>query len=197
MNNLLISLSQIIPIKGIIQVGSNTGQECSIFKKYTNNIICFEPIPHIFEILKRNNNDIICFNLGLGEKNEIKKMYIASNNGESSSFLKPLNHLQYYNVSFNETIDLEIRRFDSLDININNYNVLISDTQGYEINVFMGFGDKLNNIDGIIVEYIDSQLYENDSSLENIDNYLKNYNFHLKEKTIDGEGWGNALFIKN
>ena len=89
-----------------------------------------------------------------------------------------------------------IKRFDSLDLDINNYNILISDTQGYEINVFMGFGNKLNNIDGIIVEYIDSQLYENDSSLESINNYLKSYNFILKEKTIDGEGWGNALFIK-
>jgi len=186
----------VLPIKGIIQVGSNVGQECTLFKKYTNNIICFEPIPYVFDILKKNKG-IICFNFALGEKNEMKKMYIASNNGESSSFLKPLNHIKEYNVSFKDTMELEIKRFDSLNIDMNKYNILISDTQGYEVNVLKGFGDKLNNIDLIITEYIDSKLYENDSSLKNIINYLEKFNFKLKEKTADPAGWGNALFIKS
>jgi len=197
MNTLLNKLSQKVNIRGIIQVGSNVGQECSLFRAYTSNIICFEPIPYIFETLKNNNPDIKCFNLGLGDINEIKKMNIASNNGESSSFLKPLNHLQYYNVDFNQVMDLEIKRFDSLEINLDNLNILISDTQGYEVNVLKGFGDQIKNIDGIIVEYINSNLYEDDSSLEDISNYLKIYGFILKDKTEDSMGWGNALYIKN
>jgi FkbM family methyltransferase len=197
MELLLHKLNQKINIKGIIQVGSNTGQECSLFRDYTKNIICFEPIPHIFETLKNNNPDVICFNLGLGDVNEIKTMNISSNNGESSSFLKPLNHLQYYNVDFNETMNLEIKRFDSLEIDITNHNIIISDTQGYEINVLKGFGDKLKNIDGVIIEYINSKLYEGDSSLDDISNYLKNYNFILEDKNEGGVGWGNALYIKN
>jgi FkbM family methyltransferase len=196
MDILLNKLNQKINIKGIIQVGSNIGHECVLFKKYTNNIICFEPIPDIFKILKNNNPDVKCFNLALGDVNEIKKMNIASNNGESSSFLKPLNHLKYYDIQFNHVMDLEIKRFDSLEIDLTNINILISDTQGYEVNVLKGFGDQIKNIDGIIIEYINSNLYEDNSSLNDITNYLKAYDFILEDKTEGGTGWGNALYIK-
>ncbi len=196
MNNFLQYSLGKIDIKGIIQIGANTGQECNILKRFTKNIICFEPIPKIFEVLKKNNSDIQCYNFGLGDVNEIKKMYISSNNCESSSFLKPLNHLKYYPITFEEQLDLEIKRFDSLNIELKDFNIIISDTQGYELNVLIGFGELLSEIDLIIVEYINSSLYENDSSLEMISNYLKQFNFELDNKTEEGIGWGNACFIK-
>lgn len=197
-NNALKIINNNHKIKGIIQVGANTGQECSLFKNYTNNIICFEPLKNQFNYLKRNNPDIICYNIALGDTNETKEMYIASNNGESSSFLKPLNHLnEFTHIHFQKSNDqFEIKRFDSLDINLENYNTLISDTQGYELNVFKGFGDKLNEIDSIYVEYINSSQYEGDSSLTEIEKYLSQYGFKLLELYKESENWGNAIFIK-
>jgi FkbM family methyltransferase len=192
----LSEISKRINIRGIIQVGANVGQECTYLKQFTNNIICFEPIPSVFQILKSNNPDVTCFNFALGDKNEVKPMHIASNNGESSSFLKPLNHLSYYDVTFEQKIDLEIRRFDTLDIDLAYYNVLVSDTQGYELNVLVGFGDLLNKIDAIVVEYIDSELYENDSKLNSISIFLSRFGFNLVTYSQDGIGWGNACYIK-
>ena len=93
MQNFLTDISGKFQIKGIIQVGSNVGQECNILRKFTKNIICFEPVPKVFEILQKNNTDIICYNFGLGDKNETKEMNIASNNSESSSFLKRINSM--------------------------------------------------------------------------------------------------------
>lgn len=197
-NNALEIINQNHKIKGIIQVGANTGQECFLFRNYTNNIICFEPLKKQFDYLKVNNPDIICYNIALGDVNETKEMYIASNNGESSSFLKPLNHLnEFTHIHFQKSNEeFEIKRFDSLDINLENHNILVSDTQGYELNVFKGFGDKLNEIDSIYVEYINSSQYEGDSSLNEIEKYLGQYGFKLLQIYKQSENWGNVIFIK-
>lgn len=194
----LINCLNKVNINGIIQVGANLGQELDIIRKYTTNIICFEPVPNIFEILSKNNTDIICYNYGLGDFNEIKSMYISSNNSESSSFLKPLNHNNYYNnVHFTNNIDLEIKRFDSLNIELDKYNVLISDTQGYETKVLKGFGKLLDKFDLIFVEYINSELYENDSNLEELSKYLYKFNFVIDSFMEVGAGWGNACYLKS
>lgn len=194
----LINCLNKVNINGIIQVGANLGQELDIIRKYTTNIICFEPVPNIFEILSKNNTDIICYNYGLGDFNEIKSMYISSNNSESSSFLKPLNHNNYYNnVHFTNNIDLEIKRFDSLNIELDKYNVLISDTQGYETKVLKGFGKLLDKFDLIFVEYINSELYENYSNLEELSKYLYKFNFVIDSFMEVGAGWGNACYLKS
>lgn len=191
-------LEKIKNIKGIIQVGANTGQESNLFRKYTKNVICFEPIKKVFDILKNNNPDFICYNFALGDKNEMKKMYIASNNGESSSFLKPLDHLkEFTSIQFNNIEEMEIKRFDSLNIKIDDYNVLISDTQGYEVQSLTGFGSLIKNFDYIYTEYINSNQYESNSTLKKIQNYLKEYGFEVDSIYPEiSNTWGNVLFKK-
>jgi len=124
-------IEKFFPVKGIIQVGSNTGQEMSLFKLYTKNIVCFEPIAHVFKQLKEAHPDVLCYNVGLGDINETKEMFIATNNGESSSFLRPLNHYKAFPyIGFEKTEEkFQIKRFDSLGIDMQEYNILVSDTQ--------------------------------------------------------------------
>ena len=197
MKEIFLTLTKFIQIKGIIQAGANVGQECNLFKEYTNKIIYFEPLPSVFQTLIKNNPGIDAYNIALGDKNETKKMYVASNNGESSSFLKPLNHLKYYNIQFNNEITVPIKRFDSLNIDITPYNVLVSDTQGYEVKVLKGLGEGINTLESIIIEYINSNLYENDSSLEDISNYITPLGFKLIKVYGENNGAGVALYIKN
>jgi len=187
-----------IKVDGIIQVGANTGQEIELIKQITKNILCFEPIPEAFNVLQSNNQDILSYNFALGDVEEIKNIFTATNNYESSSFLKPKNHSTYYpSIKFSVRENISIKRFDNLDIDIKNkYNVLISDTQGYEIKVLKGFGEMLKYIDLIYVEYINSELYEGDSSLTHISDYLSSFNFKLEETTTETNGAGNALFKK-
>jgi FkbM family methyltransferase len=196
MSIFLEEVSQKIKINGIIQAGANVGQECKTFQRYTQNIICFEPITKVFEVLKKNNPNIKCYNFGLGEKNEVKKMYLSSNNYESSSFLEPKNHKKLYNVTFESEELFEIKRFDSLEIDYDQYNVLVSDTQGYEIKVLEGFDKLLNGIDCIIIEYINSNLYDGDSSLSMITDYLKIWDFVIYQSIEEENNWGNACFLK-
>jgi FkbM family methyltransferase len=192
-------INQGIEIKGIIQVGANTGQEISEYKNYTKNIMCFEPINEVIETLKKNHPDVLSYNIALGELNSLQTMYLASNNFESSSFLKPNNHVIYYpHITFENTRDIRIFRFDCLGVETENkYNVLKSDTQGFELQVLRGFGKELSNFDAICVEFIDSNQYENDSSLSKIQEYLELFGFKLGKILGEFNGSGDAIFIKN
>jgi FkbM family methyltransferase len=191
-------INQGIEIKGIIQVGANTGQEISEFKNYTKNIMCFEPINEVIETLKKNHPDVLSYNIALGESNGSQKMYLASNNFESSSFLKPNNHVIYYpHITFENTRDIRIFRFDCLGVETKNkYNILKSDTQGFELQVLKGFGKELSNFDAICVEFIDSNQYENDSSLSKIQEYLRSFGFKFGKILSELNGSGDVIFIK-
>jgi len=188
-------------VRGIIQIGANSAQEMPFFRHFTNNIVLIEPIPQLFNELKNRFPDLIVIPTGLGSNNCKMDLYLASNNGEPSSVLKPKNHISHYpSISFEGSIQIEISRFDCLTekfgIDMNNFNVLVSDAQGYDLEAIKGFGDLINFIDLIIVEYINSNLYENDSSLDDINNYLKQFNFELLYTFDENSGAGNAVFKK-
>ena len=191
-------INQGIEIKGIIQVGANTGQEIIEYKNYTQNIMCFEPINEVITTLKQNHTDVLSYNIALGESNEYQTMYLASNNFESSSFLKPNNHILYYpHITFENTRNIRIFRFDCLGIETKNkYNILKSDTQGFELQVLKGFGKELSNFDAICVEFIDSNQYENDSSLSKIQDYLEPFGFKFGKVLTEHHGSGDVIFIK-
>lgn len=195
--NFFLNFIEKIPINGIIHVGANEGQEVPMYQSLTNNIILFEPLQEHFETLKNNYKNCLIFNFALGNKNEKKFLNVASNNGESSSLLKPIDHLSYYKtIKFDKKIEIEIKRYDELDIDHSKYNVLVTDTQGYDLNVLIGFGNYLNTLDVIIVEYINTNLYENNASLDEITTYLKKFNFNFITKDDECNGAGNALFLK-
>lgn len=197
------NLRKINKIKGIIQVGANYGQEVNELRNLTKNIILIEPIPEIAKYLSDTFTDCVVFEYGIGSENFKTKLNKSSNYGASSSILKPVTHLsQYPWVAFNETIDIEVKRLETLilndQINIDNYNVLISDTQGYELHVLKGCGNFITKFDMIIVEFIDCNLYENDASLETIKDYLSKFDFELID-LFEGEngiknGHGDAVF---
>ena len=194
-------INQISNIKGIIQVGANSGQEVELFKKFTNNIILIEPIPQLANYLNQIHPDCLVIPCGLGSTNSYMDLYLASNGGESSSVLKPLSHLKYYpDVLFENSIKIPVRTFESLidecNIDVNNFNILISDTQGYDLEAIKGFGDYINNFELIIAEYINSDLYENDASLDDMINYLIPLGFKLVDTFDENLGAGNVVFKK-
>jgi FkbM family methyltransferase len=195
-------INTIPTIKGIIQIGANSGQEVGDFSQLTNNIILVEPIPQLAEYLSRSYPNCVVIQCGLGSTNEVMDLYLASNNGESSSVLKPLNHPEYYpHILFDYSIKIPIRTFDSLidelQIDIDNFNILISDAQGYDLEAIKGFKHHINNFELIIAEYINSDLYENDASLDDMIEYLTPLGFELINTFDENLGAGNAVFKKN
>ena len=85
-------------ITKILDVGANTGQYATELRKikFEGEIISFEPISSVFEVLKRNMKDdakIVVNNFALGDQNETKTINIAKNLA-SSSFFDRAKHLE-------------------------------------------------------------------------------------------------------
>jgi FkbM family methyltransferase len=194
-------INNIQNIKGIIQIGANSGQEVGLFKKFTNNIILIEPIFQLANYLNQTHPDCLVIPCGLGSTNSMMDLYLASNGGESSSVLKSLNHPVYYpDIIFDQSIKIPVRTFESLvdefNINMNNFNILVSDAQGYDLEAIKGFGSYITNFELIIAEYINSNLYENEASLKDMINYFTPLNFELIDTFDENLGAGNAVFKK-
>lgn len=88
-------------------------------------------------------------------------------------------------------------RLDDLDIGVEKYNFINVDVQGYELEVLKGASETLRNIDYIMSEVNRDEVYENCAQVEELDNFLANYNFVRVETVWVGDIWGDAFYIKN
>ena len=189
------------PLKGAVHIGAHEGQE----KKYYDHfgispIIWIDANPQYENILKSQHPTDIVIISGVGSENKIEKFNIA-NNGQSSSFLNLGTHEQEHPyVNFINEIEIEIKTMTQLieenNIEINNYNFLNVDVQGYELEVFKGFGDYLNNFDYIYCEVNEDYLYKECALISDIDLYLAKFNLERVETFMTQHKWGDALYVK-
>lgn len=189
-------------INGVIHVGAHKGQEVDLYEKLNiKNIMLFEPIPKIFELLKEKyGNKYSLFNTALGNIDGTIVMNIENvNDSKSSSILEPLEHIKYYpHIIFTEKITVNITKLNNFLNHSNDYNTMVIDTQGYELEVLKGSDKFLENINYIICEVNKEELYYGCPNVVDIDNYLIKFGFSRVETSWswDNETWGDALYIK-
>ena len=188
-------------IRGVIQIGAHYGEEIPLYKKNgIDDIICFEPVPSSFEILKeRSQSYATLFRLAVGNENKRVTMNIeTANSGQSNSILKPALHLiDYPDIVFNSEIEVEMVRLDDfLKIDPAKFNFLNIDVQGYELEVLKGAEKTLRGIDYILCEVNRDAVYHGCPMVEEIDEYLKQFNFLRVETTWAGDTWGDAFYVK-
>lgn len=186
---------------GVIHIGAHYGEEVSNYVNLgIDDIVLFEPLKENFEVLKNNvselNANITGYCVALGNKNQNVNMFLSSNNLESSSVLKPKIHLNLHpEVVFSGEELVEMKRLD--DFLFENYNFINLDVQGYEMEVLKGAQKTLENIDYLYCEVNRNEVYEGNAYIEEIDNYLSNYNMRRVETSWWYDGpWGDALYIK-
>lgn len=189
-------------ISGVIHVGAHYGNE---YQEYIRNnifdIVFFEASKKNFDILSRNvksSDSVLLFNKALGSENKNGILFVeTANRGMSNSILKPKMHLeQYKHITFNSTEQIEITRLDDMLLNLSKYNFINIDVQGYELEVFKGAENTLKNIDYIMTEVNNSELYENNVLISELDQYLSKFNFQRIETEWAGTTWGDAFYIK-
>jgi len=188
-------------IIGILHIGAHYGREYAEYTKMNiPNIIFFEPLPHVFEELKKNVPLEYIVNKGVGNFNGQIEMYVESaNEGQSSSMLKPKVHINLYpSIVFNSTQTVDVVKLDDYISDYSKYNVLNIDTQGYELEVLKGSHKLLNNIDVINIEVNNAELYEGCPIYTDIDSFLESYGFERKLiEWWENMPWGDALYVKS
>ena len=175
-------------IKGIVHIGAHYGEE---IQEYVNNgiqnITLFEPLSNNFDVLaerlQKINANIQGHQVALGSKKGNATMYLSSNQGESSSILKPKEHLeQHPDITFNDTEEVEVDLLDNYEVHEANF--INIDVQGYELEVFKGAVKTLKVIDYIYCEVNRGEMYEGNPLIEDLDEFLGEYG--LKELKLIG-----------
>ena len=189
-------------IKGIVHIGAHYGEE---IQEYVENgiqkITVFEPLSQNFNILAERmqevNADIQGYQVALGSEKGTATMHLSSNEAQSSSILKPKQHLELHpDVLFEGTEDVEVSLLDEYDVG--DANFINIDVQGYELEVFKGSTETLKQIDYIYCEVNRDEVYEGAPMVEELDEFLGEYGFERVETKWPETyyTWGDALYIK-
>jgi FkbM family methyltransferase len=200
---MLISLKELIKkhqmsIKGVIHVGAHYGEEVN---DYLNNgvtdIVLFEPLTDNYNVILQNVPEfVITHNVALGSVPGEFEMFVSSNEKQSSSLLRPKLHLSHHpNVSFPYTTTVKVETLDSYNLH-NTFNFINMDVQGYELEVLKGAKETMKHIDYVYCEVNRAEVYENNAFIEEIDEFLMDYNLQRVETDWAGGIWGDALYVK-
>jgi FkbM family methyltransferase len=190
-------------VSGIIHVGAHIGQE---YEEYINSFgdietHWFEPIPIVFDQLKSNLGEkqkTKLYNFALGETDFISDIYLDNGNDyASSSILKPKDHItQFPHIKFSEEdkVQVMVSRLDNF--NISGCNMMVLDTQGYELSVLKGSTETLKRIDYLFTEFLSTEMYEGCPSLEEFDNFLAPFNLYRVQTWHTPDNWGDAFYVR-
>lgn len=192
-----------IDITGLIHVGGHIGEEVSdYYIKGIDNIVIFEPLLQSFvqlesEVAKYQFKKIKLINKALGSKNKQIEMNVCNQDGLCSSLLNPKHVLeQYPHIKFPNKQLVDMITMDSIIEENHNYNFLNMDTQGYELEVLKGSKKTLKKINFVYTEVNNTEVYENNALIEDIDKFLEKYNMVRVETDWMGTTWGDAFYIK-
>lgn len=198
------------PVTGVLQVGASTGQEVPLFVANGVRVgTLIEPLDGPFAALKARCADLPGYVMAqalCGSKDgEEVEFHIASNNGESSSLLKPARHLNDHAwVTFPQVVRVKTITLDGVVNLVSSYrpeivastNMLYMDVQGAELKVLLGASNVLNSVSYIYTEVGIGGSYEDDVELIDLQKFLRPYNFKLYDLQSDHFGFGNALLVK-
>jgi len=191
-------------ITGVIHVGCHHSQEVPMYHASgIHNIVLIEPAKAAYEVTAKKygaTKGITLFNVACGSYTGEASMFMETvNQGQSSSLLKPVNHLKMYpEIKFTGTELVQVRPLDALPLPTG-CNLLNMDVQCGEMQVLIGAKRTLETIDYIISEVNapGAELYEGCTDIEEMDTFLSAYGFTRPEepKWING-AWSDSAWIK-
>jgi len=162
-----------LKIDTVLDVGANHGQFATNLRElgYSGWIYSFEPVKAIYDSLASRmsgDNRWRGFHCALGEVEERRSINVAAGDGQASSFLKfnedgPERWGDDHRVA--RTEEVEVRRLDNvLDLIVaerpGSGIYLKLDTQGLDLSVLRGAGEKISLIKGMQSEIAAHQFYE-------------------------------------
>ena len=188
-----------ITIHGMIEVGAHYAEEYwGMSNDGVDNFVFFEPVPDTYEKMVSclpSSDGIKTYNMALGNYTGTVPMFVESaHQGKSCSILKPLLHrVVYPDIDFNEQAIVPIDRLDNIELDMSLYNMLQTDTQGYDLEVLKGASETIKHMDFIKVEVHREELYKGAASVDDIDSHLTEFE---RIYTYWMGTWGDAYYIR-
>lgn len=189
---------------GVIHVGAHLGQEVPLYRRWRlAHIHLIEPQPSACATLQRRfgrSRDVHIHECAIAAQSAILPMYAeepdSPNLSASASLLRPEKHLTDYphvTLSTVPSFDVQAVPLDSLAIN--DADLMVIDTQGFELEVLKGAHNTLSRIRWLIVEYWQNEAYANVPREEELVSFLTARGFQPRLKTFD-RTFGDYLFVR-
>lgn len=205
-SEMLLNLTTLIKkyglkIKGVIHIGAHHGQEVISYRQHgIGPIVLIEPCAAAFKILQEKfstDQQIVLVNYACGAQRGCGHMNVeTANKGQSNSLLQPDDHLrQYPDIKFTGREVVEIIPLDELSLHSDRYNMINSDCQGFEGEVYKGAKNTLHHIDYIYTEVNKNSVYKDCVLVEDLDNLLSDFK-RVETGQWVNDSWSDALYIK-
>jgi FkbM family methyltransferase len=147
----LKKLLRLLQINCVLDVGANRGQFAVELRRigYRGRIVSFEPVEREFAILRnafRNDPEWQGYQVALGNETAVVSMNVTVGNTVTSSLLKPAIDTKHL-----ETEEVQVRRLDELFpevvLGLDQPRILLKmDTQGFDLEVFKGAGERVRDV---------------------------------------------------
>lgn len=169
-------------IKGIIHAGLNDGEEVYSYKDLgIAHIIGFEPLPFAAEKAAKEHG-IRVVQVALSDKTGYETLLVTRGDGKGSSIYEPILDSEEVKKNWTDNavivdrIKVKTMPFalwlQSSDINIDDYDCLVLDTQGNETEVLKGMGQYLDNFKYLSLELSREPVYKGETPAEEVCSWL-------------------------
>jgi glycosyltransferase involved in cell wall biosynthesis len=160
-----------IPLSGVVHVGTADGYEIQWYRKLGLKVIGFEANFANANKCKIAYPDSLIYNFGLGSVEGDKVLWITPGDGYGSTFLKPV-----VEEPFVDKRSTMVMRLDHFPIG-EEFDCLVVDVQGMELEVLKGCGEKLKQFKCLNVECSRVPQYEGEASAQEVVDWLKGQGF--------------------
>jgi FkbM family methyltransferase len=187
--------------KGILHCGANSGEEAEAYDKAgIKKVIWIEANPEVYEILLLNLVKYpthTAHNVCVSDKEENVTFHIASNGGQSSSFLDLGTHAKNHpDVKYVKDIQVTTKRIDSIGLDLTDVDYLSCDIQGAEYLALKGMGEILRQFKWLYLEVNQEEVYKGNGLVGEIDKYVRGFGFFPVTQVYTRAKWGDKLYIK-
>jgi FkbM family methyltransferase len=201
-------MKRFVPREGkplILDVGANTGQSVKRYRRAFPNAVIhsFEPSRRIFGRLQEfitEWGEVTAWNVALGAAVG-KQTFLENTHSDMSSFLE-LSNNGWGKIEERPTVDVWTVDKFLADQKIPFVDVLKSDTQGYELEVFKGAEEtfRRNGVGLLYFEFIFSDMYKGLPRFDEMFRHLVDRGFQMVSiyelrHQNNLASWGDALFV--